>query len=728
MIIPPQTASQGESSIYRLRRGTKLSEIPPLPPNPPVPDLSSLNGPFQLAEYLSLKVRHDPHDVVGLVDVPVGDKSVGGKGPDRNVWIYEHLRRIPIDLTPLLTALLPICNRETCPDMKAHEWLYLCSAHGGGAESCSAIDYILHTLDSTTALLNSSQNFPSRMQIPPSSVSHFPSLFRRLSRIFSHAYYHHREVFQLSEGETSLYARFVGLCEKYELVGASLLPIPREVIGSHLTQQDDASDDSQEEEEEQEEEDRDELEEDEDEDKSEGEARGEGRGRQDGSGSQQKERRTQSLDRSLPPSTTVPPKTENVAPIHTAIPSRDTSSPVKPPAPTRNETLKADSFSAGTLRDQPKSPLKFGGKGTLGRGKQPRATMHWAGESDVPNLPGSSANSQAGATEAQSSLSTSSPSKGRDRSESIESAIHIPEGLGTEPPEELREENLENIPIADQPAEEAEADQDGQTDTAERVNAVAEVSQDGEDIEEEEIVPKDEIELLEEKGELRPDTTVAPLSPPTVEAESAYASTPASMDRDKTTADATSAESQGEDKGDNKMEDKDLSSTSHSNADEQKQDSQSSSTTENAIELDTSTTTTSTTSTPSSGLPKLEVNPLSTSTSSPSPSPLKGKKRISPKTDKPPSAVTAGMSNSSNSPIPSPIKGKGKLVPAEISSPSKSSFDDQIDKKEKEQERGKERSKSADGVDEAENAKVEMETQEDAKGKEKKQEQEHTVV
>lgn len=73
------------------------------------------------------------------------------------------------------------CTRASCPEMKAGEWLYLCVAHGndGGMEvsqikfhslielniymqQCCAIDYILHTLDSATALLNSPRAFPSR--------------------------------------------------------------------------------------------------------------------------------------------------------------------------------------------------------------------------------------------------------------------------------------------------------------------------------------------------------------------------------------------------------------------------------------------------------------------------------------------------------------------------------------------------------------------------------------
>ncbi|KIR80562.1 Mob1 family protein [Cryptococcus gattii EJB2] len=225
IIQPPQGAAS-----YRLKRGTKLAEVPPQPPTPSVPPLSTLNGPFQLAEYLALKVKHDPHDVNGLVKVPVGDGSMDGKGPDRDVWIYEHLRRIPIDLTPLVTALLPICTRETCPQMRSSEWSYFCVAHGSGTRECSTIDYILHTLDSTVTLLNNPKHFPSRMHIPPASISHFPSIFRRLSRIFSHAYFHHRETFIMAEVENSLYARFVELCEAYELVGERLLVIPKEVV------------------------------------------------------------------------------------------------------------------------------------------------------------------------------------------------------------------------------------------------------------------------------------------------------------------------------------------------------------------------------------------------------------------------------------------------------------------------------------------------------------------
>ena len=70
---------------------------------------------------------------------------------------------------------------------------------------CCAIDFILYSVDSATALLNSPRTFPSRknkapsvfthtytfflprLQIPVTSHRHFFSLARRLGRIFTHA-------------------------------------------------------------------------------------------------------------------------------------------------------------------------------------------------------------------------------------------------------------------------------------------------------------------------------------------------------------------------------------------------------------------------------------------------------------------------------------------------------------------------------------------------------------
>ncbi|KAK0473751.1 mps one binder kinase activator-like 4 [Armillaria novae-zelandiae] len=231
--------------IQRPLRGSRISSFYPVKT---LPTLASLDSAFQLQEYISLLIRLDVHDVDSIVAVPGkdgskehneeeaktedkdGDKERKGEiVVDQACWIYEQLRRLAQDLThPLITTLQQECTRLTCPEMKAGEWLYLCVAHGtdGAMEQCCAIDYILHTLDSATALLNSPRAFPSRLHIDKTSHRHFSSLARRLGRIFSHAYFHHREAFEQAEAESSLYARFLALTTKFELVPAEFQVIP----------------------------------------------------------------------------------------------------------------------------------------------------------------------------------------------------------------------------------------------------------------------------------------------------------------------------------------------------------------------------------------------------------------------------------------------------------------------------------------------------------------------
>ncbi|KAF8957397.1 hypothetical protein BDZ97DRAFT_1846595 [Flammula alnicola] len=239
--------------IQRPLRGSRISTFYPVKN---LPSLASLDSAFQLQEYISLLIRLDVHDVDAIVSLPgssskdkdaasdkdkeehtasakEGDKDAEkGKNEvtvDEACWIYEQLRRLAQDLShPLITTLQQECTRASCPEMKAGEWLYLCVAHGndGAMEQCCAIDYILHTVDSATALLNSPRTFPSRLQIPQTSHRHFSSLARRLGRIFAHAYFHHREAFEQAEAESSLYARFLALTAKFDLVPAEFLVIP----------------------------------------------------------------------------------------------------------------------------------------------------------------------------------------------------------------------------------------------------------------------------------------------------------------------------------------------------------------------------------------------------------------------------------------------------------------------------------------------------------------------
>jgi hypothetical protein len=128
----------------------------------------------------------------------------------RAAWQYEHIRGFSIELSELAVALKDACTVETCPQMKAtDEWMYLCAAHKQPQECC-AIDYIVHTLDGTAALLNSNKWFPRRGgAVPEASFKYFQSITRRLYRILSHCYFHHRDVFDVVEQQRHLCFRFV---------------------------------------------------------------------------------------------------------------------------------------------------------------------------------------------------------------------------------------------------------------------------------------------------------------------------------------------------------------------------------------------------------------------------------------------------------------------------------------------------------------------------------------
>uniref|UniRef100_A0A8C7WW03 MOB family member 4, phocein n=1 Tax=Oryzias sinensis TaxID=183150 RepID=A0A8C7WW03_9TELE len=91
------------------------------------------------------------------------------------------------------------CHPDTCTQMTATEqWIFLCAAHKTPKE-CPAIDYTRHTLDGAACLLNSNKYFPSRVSIKESSVAKLGSVCRRIYRIFSHAYFHHRQIFDKYE-------------------------------------------------------------------------------------------------------------------------------------------------------------------------------------------------------------------------------------------------------------------------------------------------------------------------------------------------------------------------------------------------------------------------------------------------------------------------------------------------------------------------------------------------
>lgn len=183
-----------------------------------VEEYSQLAGPFAVQEYLQELIRNDSSKVK-LICEPPGDVDV-------SVWQYEHMRQFILELNLLVVHLQGACTPYTCPKMKSTEdLLYLCASHKVPQE-CSAADYMTHTLDHATSLLHNNKNFTSRVSIPPSSIKYLMSIVRRLYRLFTHTYYHHRDLFIEFEKDSHLCARFTQFVQRFDMMPAKLFSIP----------------------------------------------------------------------------------------------------------------------------------------------------------------------------------------------------------------------------------------------------------------------------------------------------------------------------------------------------------------------------------------------------------------------------------------------------------------------------------------------------------------------
>ena len=119
---------------------------------------------------------------------------------------------------------------QTCPKMKATDtWLYLCACHKKPM-NCSAIDYMIHSLDHATSTMQDPRNFENKLEIQKKATKHLESIVRRLYRLFSHTYFHHEEVFLEHEKKTFLCTRFVEFAKKFNMMSDDLFIIPESAI------------------------------------------------------------------------------------------------------------------------------------------------------------------------------------------------------------------------------------------------------------------------------------------------------------------------------------------------------------------------------------------------------------------------------------------------------------------------------------------------------------------
>ncbi|CAK4024220.1 Hypothetical predicted protein [Lecanosticta acicola] len=228
----------------RIRPGTKAIDMAE---GPPLVEMQEIDSAFQLTEHLkALHYSHthpaDSNQVKAITADLANELAITPPNTSREIWLYELGRFLIQKTNAIIVALFadhPPCSQQTCPEMRASEWQYLCAVHDP-PKSCSAIDYCCHTLDWAASSLTSSKMFPSRLGLGSGNagggsdkflqqqMKEITNIFRRVYRIYAHAWFQHREVFYAVESKTGLYTFFKTVCDEYNLIQPENYTIPPE--------------------------------------------------------------------------------------------------------------------------------------------------------------------------------------------------------------------------------------------------------------------------------------------------------------------------------------------------------------------------------------------------------------------------------------------------------------------------------------------------------------------
>ncbi|KAI4798521.1 hypothetical protein KUCAC02_021999 [Chaenocephalus aceratus] len=192
--------AEGAAVLRRNRPGTKAKDFY----NWPDESFEEMDSTLAVQQYIQQNIRSDCSNIDKILEPP--------EGQDEGVWKYEHLRQFCLELNGLAVKLQSECHPDTCTQMTATEqWIFLCAAHKTPKEVSQD---------------RGNKYFPSRVSIKESSVAKLGSVCRRIYRIFSHAYFHHRQIFDKYENETFLCHRFTRFVMKYNLMSKDNLIVP----------------------------------------------------------------------------------------------------------------------------------------------------------------------------------------------------------------------------------------------------------------------------------------------------------------------------------------------------------------------------------------------------------------------------------------------------------------------------------------------------------------------
>jgi hypothetical protein len=96
---------------------------------------------------------------------------------------------------------------------------FKCMNHGNIKNiTCTAIDYCIHTLDTTVPLMTNPAYFSDRENIRDHSAKVLPVMVRYFYRMLAHIYFHHRKLFDSLEYRYRIGERLTLYCKKFNVI------------------------------------------------------------------------------------------------------------------------------------------------------------------------------------------------------------------------------------------------------------------------------------------------------------------------------------------------------------------------------------------------------------------------------------------------------------------------------------------------------------------------------
>merc|ERR1712071_192519 len=214
-----------EQPPRRIRPGTRYKDFHNYPKNSYEGHREQVMGVAQWIEQNSREfATSEPEKTIS-------PPEVGNHSPTDDeiaLWKYEQVRYFCKELNWLVVAIQGFCPPLKYPQMIATEqWIFLCAAHKTPKE-CPAVDYMRHTLDFVAVQLNDPKRYPSRTTVKDQSVQKLGNICRRIYRLFAHAYYQHRSIYDEFERNTKLCTRFTMFVRQYDMMPDSNIIVPCE--------------------------------------------------------------------------------------------------------------------------------------------------------------------------------------------------------------------------------------------------------------------------------------------------------------------------------------------------------------------------------------------------------------------------------------------------------------------------------------------------------------------